>query len=338
MIAASLTSRRHHPDLQPLAARPDPPVGPTRRRSTQGRGSVPSQPTAPLPSPSIIAARSYYLELSSPIAPEDNAIKRQRILIQGQQVLRRHSVIPTTGNLISQLENLTFSSAAKGIQPVPDREEAKTLIKSEDEDVSMSLIGASALVQPLRKSSLLCGTPQEVLRQVPFQYTHDRLRDWGYAYLGNSQTADTFVNAVSLRRSSLALVEGDIQVKSIDLVTIRARVIPKAKERKPFLIQRQFNIEELRSRIPKSPVSLDQESKTPTRLRRSGRNRRSSAWQATSAANKTPEICKAPIAGTSSHGNGSLPIRKYPLSHFHIPVPTNSQKIDIEYALHYLPS
>ncbi|PMD14956.1 hypothetical protein NA56DRAFT_754394 [Hyaloscypha hepaticicola] len=265
MIAASLTSRRHHPDLQPLAARPDPPVGPTRRRSTQGRGSVPSQPTAPLPSPSIIAARSYYLELSSPIAPEDNAIKRQRILIQGQQVLRRHSVIPTTGNLISQLENLTFSSAAKGIQPVPDREEAKTLIKSEDEDVSMSLIGASALVQPLRKSSLLCGTPQEVLRQVPFQYTHDRLRDWGYAYLGNSQTADTFVNAVSLRRPSLALVEGDIQVKSIDLVTIRARVIPKAKERKPFLIQRQFNIEELRSRTPKSPAEIDarQPSKPP---------------------------------------------------------------------------
>jgi hypothetical protein len=214
------------------------------------------------------------------------------------------------------MENLTFSSAAKGIQPVPDREEAKTLIKSEDEDVCITLIGANPLVQPLQKSSLLCGTPKEVLRQVPFQYTHDHLRDWGYAYLGNSQTADAFVNAVGLRRPSLALVEGDIQVKSIDLVTIRARVIPKAKERKPFLIQRQFNIEELRSRILKSPVSLDQESNTPTRLRRSGRNRRSSAWQAASAANKTSGICKTPIAGTSSLGNGALPIRKYPASPF----------------------
>lgn len=311
MIATSITSRRHRADLQPLASRPDPPGGPTRR-STHGRGSPPSKPKAPLPSPSIIAARSYYLELSSPIGSEDHAIQRRRSLIQGQQVPRRHSVTPHTGILIFQLENLTLSSTTKRIQALPDGEEAKPLIKSKDEDVFMNLIRASALVQPLRRSSLLCGNSQDVLRQVLFQYTHDHLRDWGYAYLGNSNTADAFVNAVSLRRPSLALVEGDIQVKSIGLVTIRARVIPKAKERKPFLIQRQFNIEELRSRIPKSPVSLDQESKTPTPLRRSSRNRRSSAWQAASTANKRPEICKTPIAGTSSLGSGALPNRKYP--------------------------
>jgi len=337
MIAPSLTSRRHHTDLQPLATRPDHPVGQTRRRSTHGRGSPRPKPIAPLPSPSIIAARSYYLELSSPLEPENNAIKWRRTLIQGQQVPRRHSVIPPTGNSISQLENLTFSSVRNGIQPVPDGEGTKPLIKTEDEDLPMGLIGASAVVQPLRKSSLLCGIPQEVLRQVPFQYTHDHLRDWGYVYLGNSETADAFVNAVSLRRPSLALVEGDIQIKPIDLVTIRARLIPKAKERKPFLIQRQFNIEELRSRIPKLPVSLDQESKTPTRLRRSGRNRRSSTWQAASATNKKPEICKTLIAGTSSLGNGALPIRKYPASPFIFPSLLTVRKIDIEYALHYLP-
>jgi hypothetical protein len=36
-------------------------------------------------------------------------------------------VIPPTRNSISQLENLTFSSASNGIQPVPDGEEAKTI-------------------------------------------------------------------------------------------------------------------------------------------------------------------------------------------------------------------
>jgi hypothetical protein len=183
------------------------------------------------------------------------------------------------------------------------------------------LAGTSALVQPVRKLSLPCGTPQEVLRQVPFQYTHNHLKNWGYAYLGNSETADAFVNAVSLRRPSLALVKEDTQVESADLVTIRARVVPKAKERKPFLIQRRFNIEEIRSRIPKSSVSIDQESKTPIRLRRSSRNRRSSACQAASTANKRPETCKTPIAGTLSLGNKALPIRKYPASTFHIPVP-----------------
>jgi hypothetical protein len=135
-----------------------------------------------------------------------------------------------------------------------------------------------------RKSSLLCGTPQELLRQVPFQYTHDHLRDWGYAYLGNPETADVFVNAMSLRRPSLALVkEDEFQAKSVTpgLVIIRARVMPKAKERKPFLIQRQFNINELRSSIPKAHVPDVKEEDTTRNLpRRSRRLRRSSAWQA----------------------------------------------------------
>jgi hypothetical protein len=207
--------------------------------------------------------------------------------------------------------------------PYRTEKRLKPLIKSEDEDVPMGLIGASAIVQPLRKSSLLCGTPQEVLRQVPFQYTHDHLRDWGYVYLGNSQTADAFVNAISLRRPSLALVEGDIQIKSIDLVTIRARLIPKAKERKPFW-----------SNDSSTSKNYVQGSRNyPSPLTR----RRSSTWQAASATNKRPEICKTLIAGTSSLGNGALPIRKYPASTFIFPSLLTVRKIDIEYALHYLP-
>ena len=160
----------------------------------------------------------------------------------------------------------------------------------------------------MRKSSLLCGTPQEVLRQVPFQYTHNHLRDWGYAYLGNIDTADAFVNAMNLRRTSLELSKEELHAKSTDLVTIRARVLPMSKERKPFLLQRQFNINELRSSIPKAQLSPDVEGDdTPTRPRRSSRIRRSSAWQ---AERKRTGQCSTSIAERPVLSNGALPIRK----------------------------
>jgi len=110
---------------------------------------------------------------------------------------------------------------------------------------------------------------------VPFLYIHNRLRDWGSVYLGNTETADAFVNAVSLRRPSLVLTGEEshaLQPGSSNLVTIRARVAPRAKERKPFLIQRQFDIEDLRTSIPASRNRSAGAS--PPRLRRSARQRR----------------------------------------------------------------
>jgi hypothetical protein len=309
MIATSPTPRRHHTDLQPLVTRPDTPVDPTRRKSTQGRWSPPTKPTATLPSPSIIAARAYYLELTSPIGLEENATKRRRSLIEGHQVPRRHSVLPTAGSLASQLENFTFKGARKDLQSVPEEEETERKIKAEDDDVCMEEIKECTPVQQVRKSSLLCGTPHEILRQVPFQYTHDHLRDWGFAYLGTSETADAFVNALSLRRPSLEVNE-EFPVRSTTLITIRARVLPKSKERKPFLIQRQFNIDELRSSITKAKVCRDSEGEnTLTRLRRSSRIRRSSVWQAREHSKKGN--CRTPIAERLTPlGTGALPIRK----------------------------
>jgi hypothetical protein len=143
----------------------------------------------------------------------------------------------------------------------------------------------------------------EVLRQVPFQYTHDRLRDWGYAYLGNTATADAFVNAVSLRRPSLQLMKetgAENRPEMTGMVTIRARVNPRAKERKSFMVQKKFSIEELRAGVPwiQRPVS--------TTLRRSNRARRSSAISSTSP-RKTP----ATLGGNLSMlRKGSVPIRQ----------------------------
>lgn len=315
MIATSPAPRRHHTDLQPLETRRDTPVDPTRRKLTQGQGLLSAKLTSTLPSPSIIAARAYYLELSLPIGTEENAIKRRRSLIQGHQVLRRHSVLPTTGNLVSRLESFTFASSRKHLRAVPEADEPGPKIKTEDDDMCIDEIKGSTPDQGTRKSSLLCGTPPEVLRQVPFQYTHDHLRDWGYVYLGNSETADAFINAVSLRRSNLAVTKEEFQVRSTGLITIRASVQPRAKERKPFLIQRQINIEELRSRIPKGQVARDSEedstASTATRPRRSSRIRRSSAWQAREHQKKVSGNCRTPPAERLTPlGVGAIPIRK----------------------------
>jgi len=325
MNATSAAPRRHHTDLQPLTTRPDTPVDPSRRKSTQSQGSPPPKSSAAMPSPSIIAARAYYLEMTSPIRPEDNADKRRRSLFQGQQVPRRHSVVPTTSNLVSQLENFSFGSAAQDLQPVPEGDETEPKIKTKDEDVCMSGVTKSTFdvgeIQHGSTSAVLFGTPQDILRQVPFEYTHDHLRDWGYAYLGNAGTADAFVSAVSLRRPSLALVKEDgFQVKStvLDLVTIRARVLPRGNERKPFLIQRQFNISELRSSILKARMPrVEEEGYIPNRPRRSSRVRRSSAWQ---GSGEVQWKGNGKILIPKRHytlGYGSVPIRES--FHNHLP-------------------
>jgi hypothetical protein len=317
MNPASPATRRRHTDLQPLSTRPSTPVDPTKRNSSQSQGSPRRKSSAKLPSPSIVAARAYYLESTSPIGPVSNAAKRRRSLIQGPQVPRRYSILPSTGNLISQLEKFTFASAGDDFQPVPEGDETEHKIKTEDVDVCMSKVNecASGAGEKLQvgSSTFPCGTPQEFLRQVPFQYTHGHLRVWGYAYLGNSETADVFVNAVSLRRASLALVKEDgfqVKSKASDLVTIRARVLPRTKERKPFLIQRQFDIYELRSSIPKAQLpGVGEEGSAQHRPRRSSRHRRSSAWQAGEIQRKG-SVRTLIAERLAILGHGAVPIRE----------------------------
>jgi hypothetical protein len=104
------------------------------------------------------------------------------------------------------------------------------------------------------------------------------LQAWGHIYFGNGTTADAFVRAVSLRRLSES--NSAVDAKSDheytekfpptqppeekpkssypNRLTLRARIWPKALERKPFLIQRSFDLDELRATIlgpPPAPTS-----------------------------------------------------------------------------------
>ncbi|KAI1384324.1 uncharacterized protein F4822DRAFT_419405 [Hypoxylon trugodes] len=97
----------------------------------------------------------------------------------------------------------------------------------------------------------------------------DQLRTWGHVYYGNAKTADAFIIARSLRRpsnGSQAETKG-LEVRKLaeiskhdaplgKRVTVRAIVRPRALDKPSFLIQRNFNIEELRATIPDPPSQL----------------------------------------------------------------------------------
>lgn len=275
-----------------------------------------------IPSPSIVAARAYYLDQATPIGVNTDASQRRRSLIEEHQLPRRHSAVSSTRGLVAQLEKFTFSPPSRQLQTVPEGDETGPKIKVEQsDDVDMRESTESDEVEEVEvqsKSNLMCGTPQEVLRQVPFQYTHDHLRDWGHAYLGKSATADAFVNAVGLRRPSLAVLQDDLRSSSSSQVTIRARVTPTAKERKPFLIQRQFGIEELRASIPAPKSRADSTTGSPRPLRRSSRVRRQSVQPSAAETRRRNSLDTPATESIPLLGKGPVPIH-------------------IEYALHYLP-
>ena len=305
--------RKRHKDLQPLATSNDSAHG------HEGRASIPSSValtnTSALPSPSVLAAREYFLETSPPIGQNSNALQRRRTLIEVQEFPKRHSVMPSPGGLATKMATFTVSCADQNLELVRETPKSEPLVKiQESEDVSMAKVKQSDLVKMTAVATAVRSQPVpvpvvEVLPQPPFQYTHDRLRDWGHAYLGNTATADAFINAVSLRRPSLALVKegsGEGRLRSAAMVTIRARVHPRAKERKPFLIQRQFDIEELRASIPAVPRPAERVSSP---LRRFHRTRQSSA-QLLPNANPRRESPRKSSEMLAPLRKGAVPIRE----------------------------
>ncbi|KAI1454850.1 hypothetical protein F4805DRAFT_438160 [Annulohypoxylon moriforme] len=91
---------------------------------------------------------------------------------------------------------------------------------------------------------------------------HDQLRSWGHVYYGNAKTADAFIIARSLRRRSSdssteitrpEIVKPTASAPTRNRLTVRAIVRPRALDKPSFLIQRNFDIDELRATIPDPP-------------------------------------------------------------------------------------
>ncbi|CAJ2500685.1 Uu.00g035380.m01.CDS01 [Anthostomella pinea] len=93
----------------------------------------------------------------------------------------------------------------------------------------------------------------------------DQLQKWGHVNYGNAKTADAFVIARSLRRHSNTMTEASHftssqstfqspKLRAPNRLTVRAIIRPRAVERQAFLIQRNFDIDQLRATVPDPPT------------------------------------------------------------------------------------
>lgn len=133
-----------------------------------------------------------------------------------------------------------------------------------DETRSMLLSGMSAEqandlgAVANRRLSVPVDALQKARRQSLAILQPDMLQTWGHVYFNEPAKADVFVAPSALRRPS-----GGEQADGIDgnHVAIRARIRPRNKDHRPFLIARSFDIGELRTTLPTTPS-------TPTSSRR----------------------------------------------------------------------
>ncbi|CAN8101146.1 unnamed protein product [Discula destructiva] len=128
-----------------------------------------------------------------------------------------------------------------------------------DETRSMLLSGMSASqandlgAVVNRRLSASTDVSQDSRRQSLSMLQPDMLQAWGHVYFNEPAKADVFVEPSALRRPS-----GDGQTDAIEgnHMAIRARIRPKNKDRKPFLIARSFDLGELRSTLPTASNTL----------------------------------------------------------------------------------
>ena len=145
------------------------------------------------------------------------------------------------------------------------------------------------------------------------QQMRDELRGWGHVYFGNVAITDCFVSAVALRRASERSPTDETTSPAEEApfggknrVTIRARVRPCALDRKPFLLRRTFDMDELRATIPElPPVSAGGQRPSTNRTSRSPlpASRRHSS--VTGSAKHGPDLDRSHVQSTNT-----VPIRK----------------------------
>lgn len=142
-----------------------------------------------------------------------------------------------------------------------------------------------------------------------------QLQAWGHVHFGNAAKADIFVAAVALRRSSEASASGeDEEAKPSSTRTVRARVRPKALDRKPFLIQRSFDLSEVRSIVPEptSPSTMPRRPSLDLAARAAAQSsrRRSVSVTPQSPGRVLRSTTKQEAARSAARGTKEIPIRK----------------------------
>jgi hypothetical protein len=271
--------RPRHPELDPLRIgqyRSDryPPPAPIYRHPSTPSPLTPYSTTS-LTSPILHAVRQYHKENGISTDSQENETLRRNSVPMLHNFRRRQLSISSPNGLTARFGRVAVTSPLRSgrmsslrAQPIfhslaeESRKQLLDGVRGGDlATLSKVVVRRSSCIEP----SLL---PQS--GQISYDYAHAHLQRWGHAYLGSVSTADAFVKAVHLRsagdKSSKSPAakesrssgepdpskEGARPTEQSEDVVIRARVTPKAKERKPFLLQRRFNIEELRVTIPSS--------------------------------------------------------------------------------------
>lgn len=172
------------------------------------------------------------------------------------------------------------------------------------------------------------GFPQDRRRSLPATPTlyrrrnshlmREHLKAWGHVYFDHAASADCFVVAAALRSPSVSSggCEGDMQEKGAPSPnpsrrTFRALVRPRAMERNPFVLQRTFDLDELRATVPDpSPAAMagrrPSADLSPVAQTRTGRRRSSGAVSSGIGSPAGPEATRNLIVGANA-----LPIREY---------------------------
>ncbi|KAK0734810.1 hypothetical protein B0T26DRAFT_82054 [Lasiosphaeria miniovina] len=135
------------------------------------------------------------------------------------------------------------------------------------------------------------------------RHVRQELQAWGHVYFGNGSEASCFVAAVALRRPSEASSGDDGPTRSREhrRVTIRARVRPRALDRKPFLLQRTFDMDELRATVPEpSPTAASPRQLSADLGSRDAQLRARRRSSTSDPADPSAELNKSPVRSTNT--------------------------------------
>jgi hypothetical protein len=291
-ISSQISLRSHHRDLQPLATNQtgtSQPRGysPSSRIPESDIGRTPDSATS-LASPTLAAVRQYYHDTGLMTALQSVPSPRQ-FLNARQDFPRRHSIL-SLGSLATHTGVVTVSSPSNS-SPRAGISISFHSIAEESRQILVSGVIHSELARLGNKASERRSLQQDLLPhtagKIPSEYTHSLLQEWGPIYLDNIATADVFVKAIHLQKpckttpplnseGSLGkTVDDNLSMGPKQEIVVRAWVVPKAKERKPFLIQRCFNLQAMRASSPPSSAKDD-----------TARNR----WEETSGRGKTDDV------------------------------------------------
>lgn len=221
-------------------------------------------PTPPMEilSPTIIAARDYYLNLnyhyqldtppysgSEAGTPKINIHPTLRTITQSSNVPRRHSVAlePYTrsfGGMVDlKMQAPDASRRGSAMSSPQDFKDSSCIGSNGNREMLMhqafkddvDIESSSFLLQPLCAENLddSLETERQIhnpldpryLGNIPFSYTTNKLREWGSIYLFNSATADAFIRAVAIPSSASSSIRSSTSsTSSSDLYRAMSKI------------------------------------------------------------------------------------------------------------------